>query len=76
MSKLKVLSGKSIIKMLRRFGFVIVDTRGSHVHMMLNGRKATIPFHHELRRKTLLDIYRQLESSLTTADLDEMFYTK
>ena len=76
MPKLKVLSGKSIIKMLQRFGFVIVHTNGSHVRMKLEDHGVTVPLHFELRRKTLLDLYRELEPALSTEDLDEMFYTK
>jgi hypothetical protein len=44
--------------------------------MKLGNHGATIPLHSELRRKTLLDIYRQLEPMLSRTDLDEMFYTK
>ncbi|MDE2188404.1 MAG: type II toxin-antitoxin system HicA family toxin [Patescibacteria group bacterium] len=76
MPRLKVLSGKSVIKMLRHFGFVVVGQHGSHVQMKLGAHKATIPLHDELKKKTMLDIYRQLESMISKDDLDDMFYTK
>lgn len=76
MPKLKVLSGKSVIKMLECFGFVAVAQGGSHVRMKLGSCGVTVPLHKELGRKTMLEIYRQLEPALSTEILDEMFYTK
>ncbi|MCD6492457.1 MAG: type II toxin-antitoxin system HicA family toxin [Archaeoglobaceae archaeon] len=35
MPKLRVLSGKEIVKILSKFGFEVVSQRGSHVKLMI-----------------------------------------
>lgn len=45
MPRLKVLSGKSIIRILSNFGFVKVRTVGSHVRMKSDKISITIPLH-------------------------------
>ena len=76
MPKLKVLSGKDIIKMFSAFGFVYHTTKGSHVHMKYKDILATIPLHNEIKRGTLKAIYRQALVVIPKDQLDVMFYTK
>jgi predicted RNA binding protein YcfA (HicA-like mRNA interferase family) len=57
MSKLPVVSGFDVIKELRRFGFIVVRQKGSHVRLKkLEGDETisiTVPLHDELKRGTL-----------------------
>lgn len=44
------LSGKEIIQLYERQGWIILRQKGSHVQMGRGGERETIPLHHELRR--------------------------
>jgi predicted RNA binding protein YcfA (HicA-like mRNA interferase family) len=63
MSKLRVLSGNDICRILARHGFNQVRRKGSHIIMQKTERGTTItvpvPNHAELRRGTLAGIIRQ-----------------
>ena len=66
MVKLRVLSGKSVCRILARQGFVEVRRRSSHVVMQKitsDGNTVTVPVpdHKELRTGTLMSIIRQSE---------------
>jgi predicted RNA binding protein YcfA (HicA-like mRNA interferase family) len=76
MPKLKVLSGRSIEKMLRRFGFETTDIRGSHLHMKCGSVAVTIPLHKEVSKGLLKDMVNDLGRVIPDHDLKEMFYTK
>ncbi|MDR3558434.1 MAG: type II toxin-antitoxin system HicA family toxin [Candidatus Pacebacteria bacterium] len=76
MSKLKVLSGRSIEKMLRRFGFQTTSIRGSHLHMKYGQAIVTIPLHKEVSKGLLKGMYNDLSRVIPESDLREMFYTK
>jgi predicted RNA binding protein YcfA (HicA-like mRNA interferase family) len=71
--KLPVLSGKETVKILSKFGFTILDQKGSHVIMIgfRDGmkRKPVVPQHRELDKGTLLSILKQ--AGLTRDDLEE-----
>lgn len=59
MSKLPVLSGKEIFKILQRIGYYFRDQEGSHIHLRYKTRKPlTIPNHKEIARGTLRQIIR------------------
>ena len=46
MTRLPRLKGKEIVRLLRRIGFRIVRTRGSHVFLRhADGRVTTVPVH-------------------------------
>ncbi|HEX5400655.1 MAG TPA: type II toxin-antitoxin system HicA family toxin [Verrucomicrobiae bacterium] len=74
MSKIKVLSGKEVCRILGENGFVKVRQRGSHIVMQKRLPSTTItvpvPNHRELDRGTLRGIIRQsqLERELFEAD--------
>ena len=71
MSKLPVISGREVVRVLTKIGFAIVDRKGSHVR--LKRRRAEevlmviVPMHRELAKGTLRSILRQ--ANLTAEDL-------
>ena len=71
--KLPVLSGKEVVKILSKFGFTILDQKGSHVIMIgfRDGmkRKPVVPQHRELDKGTLLSVLKQ--AGLTREDLED-----
>lgn len=60
MTGLPVISGKELIKILVREGFVIRRQKGSHVRLIKyttkNTLKITVPLHNEIDRGTLISI--------------------
>ena len=76
MPKLKVLSGRSIEKMLQRFGFETTDIRGSHLHMKCGPVAITVPLHKEVSKGLLKDMFKDLGQVIPEHNLREMFYTK
>ncbi|HHT9132125.1 MAG TPA: type II toxin-antitoxin system HicA family toxin [Candidatus Tripitaka californicus] len=64
MQKLPVLSGREVIKLLKRAGFSPARQRGSHVVLIKQepqkGKKAVVvPDHKEVDKGTLVEIIRQ-----------------
>lgn len=63
MSKLRILSGKEVCKILEQNGFVQVRQKGSHIIMQKKAEQTTItvpvPNHPEIRIGTLQSIIRQ-----------------
>jgi predicted RNA binding protein YcfA (HicA-like mRNA interferase family) len=58
--KLPVLSGKQIVKILRKIGFLPVRQKGSHVFLRHpDGRRTVVPLHYEVNKSTLIDILSQ-----------------
>ena len=53
------LSGKELVKALARLGFVKVRQTGSHVRLVREASRVTIPMHHEIKIKTLKSILLQ-----------------
>lgn len=58
--KLPQVSGQSIVKLLKRYGYEIIRQRGSHIHLRKNDamgqHSITVPDHHTLAKGTLDDI--------------------
>ncbi len=71
MSKLPVVSGREIIRILTKIGFEIVGRKGSHVRLKRRRNRelliVVVPMHRELARGTLRSILRQ--ANLTNEDL-------
>jgi predicted RNA binding protein YcfA (HicA-like mRNA interferase family) len=71
LNKLPVVSGREILRVLRKIGFAIVGRKGSHVRLKRRrGEEVLIvivPMHRELARGTLKSILRQ--ANLTREDL-------
>ncbi|MDI6760044.1 MAG: type II toxin-antitoxin system HicA family toxin [Candidatus Brocadiaceae bacterium] len=64
MQRLPVLSGKGVIKLLKRVGFLPARQRGSHIILIKQepqkGKKAVVvPDHKEVDKGTLVEIIRQ-----------------
>ena len=79
MPKLRVLSGKEIVKILSKFGFEVVSQRGSHVKLrriLPNGAKQTltVPLHDELDKGTLKAIFRLASRYIPEDKLRNYFY--
>jgi len=78
MSRLKVLSGEDVIKILEFFNFAIVAQKGSHVKLRRtisgSNQSLTIPNHKELDKGTLRAIFSQASKYISGADLRSYFY--
>jgi len=59
MSKLPVLSGAKLIKLLQETGFEIVRQKGSHISLRKGEAKTVVPLHNDLAKGTLLGILKQ-----------------
>jgi len=63
MPKLPVLSGKDVIDILKKNGFLILRQKGSHVslHKIVDDQKfnVIVPMHDELAKGTLMSIIKQ-----------------
>ncbi len=63
MPKLPVISGKELVRALKKAGFVEVRHKGSHVSLQKvtaeKTFKTVVPLHRELAKGTLLDILHQ-----------------
>lgn len=59
MPKLRVLSGREIIRALERLGFQQTRQRGSHVTLRRDSKVCVVPLHKEVALGTLSGILRQ-----------------
>jgi len=80
MSKLRVLPGREVSKILREFGFYDFTQRGSHIKLRRilqggRGQTLTVPHHDEIDRGTLHAIYRQASRFIPEPDLRKKFFT-
>ncbi|MFW6105423.1 MAG: type II toxin-antitoxin system HicA family toxin [Chloroflexota bacterium] len=65
MPELPVISGDRCISALKRVGYRVARTKGSHVRMRCPGRRpVTVPKHHELDRGTIKGILRTANVSV------------
>lgn len=79
MPKLKVLSGKKVIKIFLSFGFNVAAQKGSHIKLVRIQKDGvrqtlTIPNHRELDKGTLRAIYRQALRYIPEEELKPYFY--
>jgi len=80
MSRLRVLSGGEVLKILGEFGFQKLAQRGSHMKLRRissSGRTQTltVPNYDEIDRGTLHAIYRQASRYIPEIDLRGKFFT-
>lgn len=80
MPKLRRLTGKQVIDILKGFGFAVVRIRGSH-HMLQRTvedktQTVTVPLHknNPLAIGTLKSIYRQLLEYVSESEARQAFY--
>jgi len=60
MPKFPVAKPKEIIQALKRMGFEIARSLGSHIHLKKDNNTVTVPYHNrDLRIKTLKSIIQQ-----------------
>jgi predicted RNA binding protein YcfA (HicA-like mRNA interferase family) len=65
MTKLPVVSGEECIKALRKLGYQVKRTRGSHAWLACPGRSPVpVPRHKELGRGILRKIIRTVDISI------------
>jgi len=80
MPKLRVLSGKDLVKIFSTFGFEQIDQKGSHAKLrrIINGTKQTltIPMHSEIDKGLLKQIFTQSSQYISSDDLEKDFYSK
>ena len=81
MSRLRVLSGGEVLKILGEFGFQKFAQRGSHIKLRRissSGRTQTltVPNYDEIDRGTLHAIYRQASRFIPESDLRNKFFTQ
>ena len=79
MSKLRVLSGKDIIKFLQKEGLEIEYCKRNHCKLfkLIGGEKEsiTIPLHKEIAKGTLRAIYNQASRFVSQGELKKYFYS-
>lgn len=80
MTRLKRLTSREVLRILRGFGFEIVSTRGSHaklVRVTASGERQvlTVPVHSELPTGTVRAIYRQASRFIDSAELQRQFFS-
>jgi len=78
--QLRRLTAREILQILKRFGFEVVATRGSHAKLRReseDGRRETLtlPLHKELDVGTIQAIFRQAARFIPESELQEWFYT-
>ena len=59
MAKLPVLSGREMVRLLKKAGFQQTRQKGSHVRLEKGPMKTVVPLHDELSKGTLLGILEQ-----------------
>jgi predicted RNA binding protein YcfA (HicA-like mRNA interferase family) len=65
MSRLRVVSGREIVKALARAGYYEVRQRGSHIRLSCAGKRSiTVPDHKVVGRGLLRKILRDAELSV------------
>jgi len=79
--RLRAMSGRDVARVLHRFGFAVVSTRGSHAKLRRITAKGerqilTVPLHAELAPGTLLAILRQACRFIPEPELRESFFSE
>lgn len=64
MTKLPILSGREIVKVLSKIGYFEIRQRGSHIRLVCDKRKpVTVPNYKSVDRSLLIKILRDAELS-------------
>ena len=80
MPRLRVLSGRDLVRLFAGFTFRLVSTRGSHAKLARarpGGHREvlTVPLHSDLAPGTILAVYRQASRLIPEGDLRPFVYT-
>jgi predicted RNA binding protein YcfA (HicA-like mRNA interferase family) len=80
MPKLRVLSGQDVIAIFVELGFTVFSQKGSHVKLRRSIPGAiqtlTVPNHGQLKKGTLLAIFRQASHYIDPGQLRPRFYSE
>ena len=81
MPRLRRLSARDIVRLLRGFGFEVISIRGSHaklVRVRPSGEREIliVPMHRELTTGTVHAIYRQASRFVPVHELRPGFFTE
>lgn len=78
MSKLRVVSGSDVLKILESYGFTLVGQRGSHLKLVRiieeHRQVLTVPNHEVIDKGTLKAIFRQAARYIPEEELRKSFY--
>ena len=79
MGRLKRLTARQVLRILRAFGFSVVSIRGSNAKLKCEieggpSQILTVPLHKELAPGTVLAIYRQALRFVPEEDLRPAFF--
>lgn len=78
-SKLKVLSGNDVVKILSSFGFSVFSQKGSHIKLKRtvvgNLEILIVPNHNPISKGTLKGIFNQASEYVSRTELYQHFYT-
>jgi predicted RNA binding protein YcfA (HicA-like mRNA interferase family) len=66
----RTYSGKEVVKVLRRVGFIIDHQRGSHIFNLERNISVVVSLHKELKKGTLNNILKKAD--LTLGELKEL----
>lgn len=77
--RLRRLSAREVLGILKSFGFQVVATRGSHAKLRRaneagHREKFTLPLHKELDLGTIQAIFRQTARFIPESELRKRFY--
>ncbi|MYF06552.1 MAG: type II toxin-antitoxin system HicA family toxin [Rhodospirillaceae bacterium] len=80
MARLRRLTSREVLRILRGFGFEIVSIHGSHAKLVratASGERQvlTVPVHAELQVGTIRAIYRQASRFIDSPELQRKFYS-
>jgi len=76
MPRLRVISGRKLISIIKKQGFVIGRIKGSHVILNCPDQKdvVVVPLHKELDIGTLASILKKISPYLTSDFIKENFF--
>ena len=79
MPKLRVLSGSDVLKILKTFGFSLVEQRGNHMKLVRvvedHRQVLTVANHEVIDKGTLKAVFRQASRYIPEGELRKSFYT-
>ena len=79
MPKLRVLSGRKVVAIFERLGFLVAYTKGSHAKLVrrvgTEEQVLVVPLHKELDKGTQRAIYKQTLAYVNEKDIRPSFYS-
>ena len=79
MPKLRVLSGRKVVAIFERLGFLVAYAKGSHVKLVrrvgTEEQTLVVPLHKELDKGTQKAIYKQALAYVDEKDISPLFYS-